>query len=528
MKNLRLLMVAGVAVFALTLAGCGGGGGGATAPVDTPQMPDPAIAERMAISGAIDAAEDAVGMVNDTSGDAAVDAANAAIAAARTAIADATSLPDAEKAAHGRTVSALETTLAGAKTSRTAYMTMQADEARMAMAATARKLYAGISVPLGGIGGLGPDTIAAAYDADDETTIRVKIGEADFAFLSPTKMTVADNHGWAGTQYTRSTPASEGTYEAVVYSNVGEPTQGKKFGGAAANNEFEYALTNGAITVDTSTAAVQARVAFTGVTRTAGTETFKLPSPNPGGATNILVPGSFHGVSGTYSCAPSTPADGCSAAVAAKGFTLAGGTWTFTPGDANARVADVPDADYVSYGWWIHKAVNDGDFTASVFWGVKGTVPEARNLNALNGTATYVGGAAGKYALYSATGGTNDAGHFTARATLEADFTSNTEETAISGTIDNFTGADGEARDWEVKLNGSQIGDDGLIGRGSGNTGADTAWTIGVTAASDSGEWDGRLYDNGDDGVPQVAAGTFYSEYGLEGKMVGAFGANRQ
>ena len=85
------------------------------------------------------------------------------------------------------------------------------------------------------------------------------------------------------------------------------------------------------------------------------------------------------------------------------------------------------DGDYASYGWWIHKAANDGAFTASAFVDEKGTVAPATGLNALNGMATYMGGAAGKYALASSTGGTNDAGHFTARATLEADFNANTD-----------------------------------------------------------------------------------------------------
>ena len=70
----------------------------------------------------------------------------------------------------------------------------------------------------------------------------------------------------------------------------------------------------------------------------------------------------------------------------------------------------------------------------------RGDVPNATGLDALEGTATYMGGAAGKYALRSSTGGTNDAGHFTARATLNADFS----DDSITGTIDNFMGADGK------------------------------------------------------------------------------------
>ena len=272
-----------------------------------------------------------------------------------------------------------------------------------------------------------------------------------------------------------------------------------------------------------------ANVAFTCVTRTAGTETFNLPDPNPGSVTVILIPGSYHGVSGTYNCTPATAAVGCSAAVAADGLTVsAGDTWTFTPNDANARVMDSSDADYVSYGWWIHKSENDATYTASAFVDEKGTVAPASGLDGLNGTATYRGGAARKYALASSTGGTNDAGHFTARATLEAKFTTNdgtdNATNATTVTIDNFIGADGESRDWSVKLSWSPIADTG----GVGATTEGTVWTIGGDAAGADGQWSGTLRNNGTDGVPKVATGTFYSTYGQRGKMVGAFGANKQ
>ena len=249
-----------------------------------------------------------------------------------------------------------------------------------------------------------------------------------------------------------------------------------------------------------------------------------MPDPNPSGGRIINIPGSFHGVSGTYNCTPSSGPAGCSASVAAKGFTLEDGAWTFTPGDANARVMSAADTDYASYGWWLHKGANDGPFTASAFVAEKGTVAAATGLTDLNGTATYMGGAAGKYALSSSTGGTNDAGHFTARAMLQADFTNNTAATAISGTLDNFMGADDQPRDWEVELGGSAITDDGDIGASEDGT----VWTIGGTDADASGQWSGTLRNNGTDGVPQVATGTFYSEYGTAGKMVGGFGATEQ
>ncbi|MCY4397715.1 MAG: hypothetical protein OXC10_21560 [Rhodospirillaceae bacterium] len=423
-----------------------------------------------------------------------------------------------------------------------------ADADRKAMAATAAKLYAGIRAQMGaGDGTTFADTDRDAFYNADGTAILVSIGDGSgtahtevTATLSEDKKTmVAANHGWAGKRYADA-PGGD-MVEAVVYSNVAAPKMGKKFGGAEANDEFEYALTsgvtdpatatqNGEVAVDTSGAGVPARVALTGVTRTAGTETFKF-SPSEVTDRRIDVPGSYHGVSGTYYCTPTTRADGCSASVAASGFTLAGGDWAFKPGDPNARVMSAPDTAYASYGWWLRKSADGTTYTASAFVDEKGDVPAATGLNALNGTATYVGGAAGKYALSSNTGGTNDAGHFTARATLEANFTANTADDAttngITGTIDMFRGADGMPRDWEVTLNGSPIGDTGVIG----DTDDGTVWTIGGTAGSADGEWSGSLRNNGTDGVPQVATGTFYSTYGPgggEGRMVGGFGANKQ
>ena len=547
------------AVFAIALAGCGGGGGStATAPPDETPMPTPQemcegdggrwnadmtcttaaelmmerqAAQRSAISTAIGTATNAVNAVGNDSTDAEVSAADSALANARSAIAAAGDLSAEEKAANTGTVDALATVLAGAKTARMEAMDAAEMAANMAMAATAAKLYAGIYAPAADATGTDIGDVHAAYNADDSAIV-VTMGDGtatNATTLSEDKKTmVAANHGWAGKRY--ADPAGGDSVEAVVYSDVEAPKPGKKFGGAAANNEFEYALTNGMITVATDTAGVPARIALTGVTRTAGTETFKLPDPNPQGATMITVPGSFHGVSGTYSCTPSTPADGCSASVAARGFTLAGGTWMFKPGDPNARVMSSMDTMYASYGWWLHKSADGKSYTASAFFDYKGgdgSAELASGLDTLNGTATYMGGAAGKYALSSSTGGTNDAGHFTASVTLEADFTDN----MISGTIDNFMGADGMARDWSVELMDTAVSAAGVIA-GDGTTGntarQKTKWTIGGTAGAASGEWTGQLYENGTDRVPKTAAGTFFSMYGMGNSMVGAFGANKK
>jgi len=464
-----------------------------------------------------------------------LDAANMALTALNAAITAAADLTDTEKAPYQREATNAAMPIQTAQMAFDMAEDEAAKAAAAAMAATAAKLHAGIYAPADAATGTAVGDVHAAYnDADApnagdaaDTFIMVTTGDgtdANTQALSEDKdAPAATLRGWTRKRYTASGTGVAGTYEAHVYSHVGMPMQGKKFGGAAANDEFEYALTNGELTT-----LVAAQIASPRFTQTAGTMTFDLAE----NLQRLMIPGSYHGVSGHYYCTPTdiaTDRDTCSAAVAAEGFTLAGGTWAFKPTDPNARVTSTPDASYASYGWWLHTAA-DGKLTASAFVDRKGAVDAASGLNDLNGTATYVGGAVGKYALSSTTGGTNDAGHFTARATLNANFTTNTAATAITGTIDQFVGADGMSRDWSVKLNGSPITDTGGIGEDGDTTAGNamTEWTIGGTAADDSGSWTGSLQENGDDGVPAIATGTFHSTYGTAGKMIGAFGANKQ
>ena len=506
-----------------------------------------AATQRSAIMTAIGTASTAVAAVDNDSTDAEVSAADDAIADARTAIANADDVPDAETAANSGTVDALASRLTAAKMARQTAMDDAQRAADMAMAATAAKLHSGIYAPAADATGTAVGAVHAAYndadapDAGDaaDTFIMVTTGDgtaANTQALSEDKDTmVATLNGWTGKQYTASGTDVAGTYEAMVYSHVGDPTQGDKFGQigvTTAADGYEYGLNaEGFLSTDVETTPTQ--IASPSFDQSAGVKSFELGTNRQ----YVSISGTYHGVSGEYRCTPDT-SNSCAAQVAAEGFNLGGVTaanafnaanaaWTFKPTNPEARVMSTPDSSYASYGWWLHTAAN-GDLTASAFVDRRGATENASGLTALNGTATYMGSAVGKYALSSTTGGTNDAGHFTARAMLEANFTGNTTETAITGTIDQFMGADDQSRDWSVKLNGSQIGDTGNIGLASPSTAVDTVWTIGGTAADESGNWTGSLQENGDDGVPAIATGTFYTEYGTAGKMVGAFGANKQ
>ena len=398
-----------------------------------------------------------------------------------------------------------------------------ADEAmRKAAVAQAKKLHTGIYAPAADNTGTNVGDVHAAYNNADtpnsgdaaDTFIMVTTGDGtavNSQALSEDKDTmVAALHGWTGKRYTASGTDVAGTYEAYVYSHVGPAMEGDPF------NE-EYTLTDGETgDITALTGYTTGRVASPRFTQTAGTMTFDLAE----NLERLAIPGMYHGVSGTYYCTPtaiSTDRDTCSATVAARGFTLGGGTWSFKPGTATAKVTSVPDASYASYGWWLHTAAN-GDLTASAFVDRKGAAEAASGITALSGSATYAGGAVGKYALTSSTGGTNEAGHFTADVELNANF----NDDMISGTIDNFMDGDGNSKDWSVALKETAVGDDGAI------TASTTTWTIGGNAADADGSWTGSLQENGDDNVPGIATGTFYSTYGTDGKMVGAFGANKQ
>ena len=157
----------------------------------------------------------------------------------------------------------------------------------------------------------------------------------------------------------------------------------------------------------------------------------------------------------------------------------------------------------------------------------------------LAGSATYAGHAAGKYAISNVLDGTGHGGHFTADAELEATFGSGATA-GITGTLDNFM-ADGESMPWSVALNRATW--DATTGGAFAST-ADltntvaegTTWSIDGNAAPESGTWNGQMYDEmpGDppdgDGsnVPTTVTGMFYSEFSTIGRMVGAFGADKQ
>ena len=351
--------------------------------------------------------------------------------------------------------------------------------------------------------------------------------------------------GWMGTHYahTAGTGASKVSNAAVVYDNKG-PGKRVAFADAGHTIITTDGPTKGMVLVETADLANVMADAFTH----SGTQSH----PQPDRSDALYVRGTYDGAPGEYRCTPDG-GTGCSSTNDGKGSPSAlTGIWHFKP-DAGAMVHQ-PDATYLYYGWWVRKDSDDMPTAASAFRGVVAAdQPAADALRSgsgadLTGSATYSGHATGKFAMSNVLTGTGNAGHFTADAMLEATFGDPASVTGagITGTIDNFMLNDSESVDWSVSLHRAGWDPDGLIS-GPDDDGATpdideelgTTWSIDGNSGGRSGTWSAQMYDEmpgnpGDDppgdgsNIPTTVTGTFYSEFSTIGRMVGAFGADKE
>ena len=507
----NLMTVCFAAVFALGLAAC------SSSDDDPPmtgddgdgmEMPDPAIAQRAAIMTALNTASSAVAAVDDESTDAVVMAADTAITAAKNAISAATDVPEAERTANSGTVTALESQLTTAKTSRTAAMTAAATAA----AKDAKALF-------DGIGETDSDLTVAVTAVTDKhgggmasvtaTGLTPGVGGDDVM-----KSAEPMQGMWQGTMLT-DTNDDDASSTVVVYTDIGAP-KAVPFGDV-------YTLdTNG----DLANATVILAANRSKVKAPAFMHSGRMNhDPDPDSATDIaMVRGTFNGASGEYRCLAAS-ATSCASHDAGNGVVRLEGAWIFDP-DSGA-MAMMADAAYAYFGWWLNKGTTAG-VEAGTFHGVTDGTPamlEApSDINALGGTATYSGAAAGKYAiapgLSSASGG-----HWTADATLTAEWGAEDAAGMISGMVDNFM-AGGEAMDWSVKLGKTDLSGTATFDSSDDTDGNDVVWTVGGVAGAKAGAWSGGLRAAGDNGVPTVGTGMFTATHGTVGHMLGAFGVH--
>ena len=282
------------------------------------------------------------------------------------------------------------------------------------------------------------------------------------------------------------------------------------------------------------------------------------------------VPGAFS-CSGTTCVAPPRHTDGT---IDPAETGVDSSMWMFVPEDPNARIAGA-DSEYLTFGWWLMKDAAGMPESLQLIADamVMGAERTAENTagGELRGTATYKGAAAGKYAIASTTDQSYEGGHFTAMATIEADFDVDNTPTNVnnlpttegnqrdgimlSGMIDNFMTGDVSRPDWMVKLmaDGNDpvavaeadavIADDviaearglqpveNLVGDLEANTTTmtflSTEWTVG-TAQVGVGTWD-PTFSGTETGTdhPKAVTGTFNASLGAASRLQGAFGANK-
>ncbi len=539
MKSTDKFVLVLVASLALLLAGCGGGSSSMEEPTEPPAV-DPAVAERAAINETIMMARTAVPGIDNDSTDSEVSAAETAIANARAAITAATNVPAEEKAANTATVDTLAAQLTAAKTARMAAMDAADEAMAKAMAETGKLLHAALAGPAAtetALDNIGAPELTSAGLAIDATAGAGTLADA----TNPVSVTLEAGdsagslNGWAGTDFAHSAGTGDAkvTNEARVYTNRGAPKSvsfadaGYTVATVTAGDDIKgyvFLVDDGTVETGFDIADVMA-TAFTH----SGTQNHPIPSRSDA----LYVRGTYDGAPGDYRCTGT-----CSSRNDGEGSpSELGGTWHFKP-DSDAMVSQ-PDSTYLYYGWWVSKDSDGGPTAASAFTGVVAANIAAQNAlrssngSDLSGSATYAGHAAGKFAMSNTLDGTGNGGHFTADANLKATF--GTGDTAgMTGTIDNFRLNDGsEDPGWSVSLARGAWAANGAIAAPSSGP---TVWSINDREAPASGTWSGQMYDempgnapNGDgSNVPTTVTGTFYSKFDSIGRMVGAFGADKE
>ncbi len=459
---------------------------------------------------AISAAGTAVGAVKDNSEIGVVETAEGNIQTARKRVMDLKHLTEDDRELLNGEIATIEGILTESKKDRdTAIAARNAEDAK-ARTADAKALMGALKVapPSGGV----TPTMISQGMSGAATSPAI-------ANLEKTSATVAALAGWQGAHYEGRAPASgtlTHTGETRVYSNqgmAGTQAFSARYGGPVSAMKH-YTLAESANNSTGQLAWGNDRVSG-GDFGTSGRKTFEGPQS---------FRGSYDGAAGLYQCSGS-----CTADVNKDGeVTALSNLWRFTP-DEGAMVPKAAAA-HLQFGWWVRKdkdgkPVDAGAFSRDSDGSVSGIAPI--DATAPIGGATYRGGAAGKFAISNGARPAEDSsGHFTADATLEADF----DDNKLSGTINNFTLNDTTKGPWVVSLEEQALVQAG-IERGSEETASKTKWSLdGTNFGAAGGGWDAAFYEDEDDGnsIPDSVIGSFEAGIGGTHHLEGAFGASQQ
>ena len=509
----KLTTICAAAVLALGLAACGGGGDDDTA--DAPTVTEPTPTDQIAaLVAQINALRAELGM-----GPVDIDALEGDVASLQGQVTD----------------------LQGQITTRDAAL---AAAARAAMTAQGKAVFgvldtafpetaftADVSSPTAEVATTPPTVMASHGKATRVTAANLEtFVEALSAISTDTLFTSAQtgapetlsaNNGFSGTMLTWSSTSKADTM--TVYTDIAAP-RGALFSERHGDADGDGTLDGGQVL-----GLGDGTVAHTGVTGTAfdgrdgGTVTHEPNTPlNPGESppTVVKLPGAYKGASGSYQCTGAA----CSTSVNTNGSITFSTGWTFTAN--TGAMVSVADSAYMNFGWWMRDNKGTARILDHVAVFFNAPHPDDLAITTLTGKASYEGAAAGKYAWRDRVQDTAHGGHFTAKASLSADFAANDADGMMSGTISDFRiGDDGMDPNWTVTLSEAAMTAAGEVARGTDNV----TWAVGSVKANSAGSWQAQLSDSGamrNDNLPTGVAGAFDASFNEQGRMLGAFGAN--
>ena len=417
-----------------------------------------------------------------------------------------------------------------------------------------------------GLGGTGAPTdsqvegeynLKIEYDDGQKVTITVEGATAAQDTMFPEGMYLGD--GLTMLLRDISEMGSEDTVEEVVIVATDiDPPDPKEFGmvhtldvrvdGETATD----AAPNDALIVAAANLAHVKADAFTAPDDTVGTImlSFQHEVADDSSTTDVdesrdaaEIMGTYEGAMGTYKC--NATGASCTVTVNTMGVVSAvsANDWIFIP--ASGETVDVPDDDYLHYGFWLKRTTDSDGMTTydevQTFAG--SSVAASGSVSAVTGTATYKGedGATGVYVrnqeYYPSTGKLKRAtsGHFTADVMLKATFgqllVDGTGTIApnmlntLTGTINDFElFASGDMTEtpnkWEVKL-------DGTITPGTGTASGTTEVEDVEMPGSFSATFHGPAADTDGNPIhPHSVVGEFNADFG-DGVAAGGFGARK-
>ena len=217
--------------------------------------------------------------------------------------------------------------------------------------------------------------------------------------------------------------------------------------------------------------------------RASGSVSYRTNAQNE---TTATLSGSFDGAGGKFTCEGDSSL--CSATIT-RGVPDFTGTWTFKPGSLTNGVTLRQDAEFLYFGIW--QSMPGATSDAHDFQVIHGGNPDSYTgaAGALSGTATFRGGAIGKYVTRHQVGRNARIGTFTADAELNAVFGASP---TLAGTIRNFREGGSDLGGWLVTLgHADNPADPATL---TGGVVTDGAVDASIGGAPATGVWNATLY----------------------------------